>query len=124
MAALRSAKGHASGYSIPLSDIQSAAFQQLYKSLLTHTEPEEDLVQLYHEFVWSLLIPQPEATVAAEWICPFLCYLAACALRDDGSFISPDTLSGILCKFKYLCYTAAIVQADLTKIHYERGMIG
>jgi hypothetical protein len=42
----------------------------------------------------------------------------------DGNFISPDDYSGIGAKFKYMCNTAGIFEADLRSASHDKGMIG
>jgi hypothetical protein len=115
--------GHPSNYRIPLTAVQLASGQRFYHCLL-HEKDKRKLMLAFHEFAWSFLVKQPESATATEWTCPYLCYLAARALRDDGSFIPPDVLSPIFAKMKYFCHTAGIIQGDLTKEDYADGMIG
>ena len=131
---LRCHTGHPSGYVIPLTEVQSAKADQLLQSLLCDfTDSEckiQKIVVSLHTLSVSLLVPQPdlvqlepEADKGQRWSCPVRCYLAAQAIRDDGNFISPDTLTQKLSRLKYFCRTCALVQADRTKDCFPRGMI-
>jgi Orsellinic acid/F9775 biosynthesis cluster protein D len=121
---LRCHKGHHSGYDIPLTETQTAQADRLVESLLQGHEIQQ-VVDVLHEFSFSLLVPQPEpkANSPQGWTCPVRCYLAAQAIRGDGSFIPPDILTQKLAKLKYFCNNCALVQAERMKGDTPGGMI-
>jgi len=55
--------------------------------------------------------------------CPIQCYLALRGLREDGNFITPDILTGILAKFKYFCYTCSYLEANRIRETIAGGII-
>ena len=117
---LRTVTGHPSKYVIPLSPLQSTAGQRLLEAL-RKPSPLVEVVGSLHELGWCLIRKRDLATDVGE--CPFLSYFAARAMRNDGNFITPDVLAGLLAKAKYFCSNCTIIQAERTKHLYSGGMI-
>jgi hypothetical protein len=123
IALLRCRRGHESNYTIPLTEHQGAVADILMKALLSQCEIK-DIVLPFHNLSWSLAVVQEGDNTTEEWTHPALCYFAARGLRDDGNFIAPSVLGGLLAKFKYWCNTTALIQAFNTKDRFKDGMIG
>jgi hypothetical protein len=131
MVILRCMKGHQSGYKMPLTIQQQEVAEELYK-VLTLNEPDMSrlsdapaklTLQHLHLLLW-LLWKEPDSNVSGtQWSLPVTCYIALRALREDGNFISPESLTPLLAKLKYASFTITIVEADATKTWNSQGMI-
>jgi len=121
LATLRSLKGHPSNYEIPLTPAQKQVALSFLEALRLQ---EEDVLERFHRFSWSLVVPQPETADVTHWSCPLLCYFAALALHKCGNFMPPEEYSGHGAKFKYWCNTTGIFEADVRSATHPQGMIG
>ncbi|SRR6266852_2581889 len=88
--------------------------------LLKSAEPEiSKMANALHEFSFSLLVPQlkaeSDADINQRWSCPVRCYLTVHALRENGKFVPPKTLTPVLAKLKYFSVNCALVKADRRK---------
>jgi hypothetical protein len=78
---------------------------------------------MLHKLSWSLVNPLSEERGERMSDCPFQCYLALRGLREDGNFITPEVLTGILSKFKYFFYNCSYLQADRIRETIAGGII-
>lgn len=126
---LRSLRGHPSGYRIPLNTVQRGAAKDL-QVLLQAKPPTEgaEIAKSVHSLLLTVFARAEEEEEGdgggSQWDCPVQCFLAAYALQENGNFMSPETLTGVLAKFKYLAYTVAISEAKNNSGKHPDKMIG
>ena len=119
---LRCMLGDHSGYKITLTEHQTEYGSQLLVEMRTYkSDVTDDIYHAFHDFVWSLLLPQKNPLISSS---PFYCYFALMSLKDDGTYVIPDVVTGWLAKFKYACRNAAILEAHSNRMLFEDGAIG
>jgi hypothetical protein len=107
-----------SDYRFPLSDTDKESGGRLRDLLANGTS--NDCVKALHNFIFPFLsgrefTPDYNHAEYSKWQETLECFLAVYCLKDDGSFKSPQDVTGIFAKVEYLCRGSTLYEG-LTRI--------
>jgi len=100
--------GHASEYTIALTIEQRYAAKELQESLRSQSDAQAQL----HRFLYIMAAGSSVKSFHDMWDCPWACYMAAWAAKQDGNFVTAEDYTRVLAKWKYIIRNCGMIEAS------------
>lgn len=111
-------------YTFPGTDQDTRNIKELIRAIAFDTV--EEMVVPLHRVVCGFLFARPIDSVSAEyskWNEPIECLIAVYALKEDGNFLPPSSITGLYARLFYHCRCAILYEAMLRLPEFQGDSI-